>query len=212
MNIHVSTSSIFEQFITLKFIVQFFLWDFRGGWGGSQWWYRSLKNTCIKYDTVGVKGLSSMICIYSIIPCSMSVDMNGYWVCAVVFDTQYGKIACVSFFSSIKQIIPMSLGCISRCTEAKPSLRQEGETSHKLLLHSRMFPHMQGDTQTDKCSQTDRFAQAEPRTFSANSNTQTATLTHPLSEYNLTPILLHCSSDGSPGLMSVYTHCIPCTY
>lgn len=30
MNIYVSTSSIFVQFITLKFIVQFFLWVFRG--------------------------------------------------------------------------------------------------------------------------------------------------------------------------------------
>lgn len=34
MNIHVSTSSIFVQFITLKFIVQFFFGFFGEGGGG----------------------------------------------------------------------------------------------------------------------------------------------------------------------------------
>ena len=56
-----------------------------------------------------------------------------------------------------------------------------------------MVAHMQGDIQTDRCFQTDRFARSEPTTFSANPNTQTVTLTQSPSGYNLTSTLLHCS-------------------
>lgn len=51
-----------------------------------------------------------------------------------------------------------------------------------------MFAHMQEDSQTHTYCQTDR----EPTTFSANPNTQTLTLTQPLSGYNLTRNRLHC--------------------